>query len=879
MISLLSIATIFIISSWISYQQLSKNIIKNELNNQQQISQIIAQSLDRYFNTLKVIVRIAASNQELSADITKYEENILHQNITSKLAKEILSREGIYTILSNPVHAAIIPSNEANIILANKIKNWQLYKGLPNKDFSGRTLAKGKRSLALNILHNYSDIRYLFYAKANGDIIFIEPFSIQKNIKAYNYAFRDALKLVNHNKTTSISEAYISNELYGTQSVTVATPIFDTAQNVKYIFGASISAKTLKDRVFAPLQSKMGLNDTHIYLLDRHAHVIASSSGNNIYYPLSDKTDDNYDPGNLRKSKIFRSLKWYVTYFEKGTSLNRKTLSWDISSIKHFYHMQYTNDHGVKVITTFLPLSLDNRSVNWGILVETPLSQLLVSEMYLKKLLLIFGGLLSVVLSSILILSLRYFSKLETEIQEKEQEINKMATQVAHDIKSPLVALDILLENLQSIDEKIRVMVHKSINRINDIANNLLFYSKSNTEDITDKLLVNNEMSESLYLALDNIIAEKRYEYHKSGVNIQLVVSDNAYHCFSDMNLASFKRALSNLINNSIEATNYNGSVVVTLACNHSDIFICIEDNGCGIPLSLLHKVSEPGFSFNKKNGNGYGLYYAKEYIESIKGKFHIHSTENIGSKISIILPRSHYPEWFCDVININTTTKIIVIDDDPSIHDAWNKRFNTFPDVLTTHFTKLSEFIKYKQKNQENTIFLIDYELLSEDKSGLDVVEELSLSNQSILVTSYYEVSDVRARCQKLGLKIIPKSFVPHIIIKNSDNPKDPAIILIDDDEMIRAAWTLAATSSGTPLSTFASSDEFHQVINNYTKQTLIYIDSDLGNSKKGELYAKELYDLGYTEIYLATGHSRDLFEKIWWIKSIVGKEPPFLN
>jgi hypothetical protein len=41
--------------------------------------------------------------------------------------------------------------------------------------------------------------------------------------------------------------------------------------------------------------------------------------------------------------------------------------------------------------------------------------------------------------------------------------------------------------------------------------------------------------------------------------------------------------------------------------------------------------------------------------------------------------------------------------------------------------------------------------------------------------------------------------------------------------------------------------------------------------------MYAKDLHALGFSEIYLATGHQASLFGSMPWIKSIVGKEPPF--
>ena len=57
-----------------------------------------------------------------------------------------------------------------------------------------------------------------------------------------------------------------------------------------------------------------------------------------------------------------------------------------------------------------------------------------------------------------------------------------------------------------------------------------------------------------MLITLENIIAEKQYEYLNKKT-IQLAIDDNAHRCFAAIHLASFKRVLSNLINNSIEAS------------------------------------------------------------------------------------------------------------------------------------------------------------------------------------------------------------------------------------------------------------------------------------------------------------------------------------
>ena len=454
-----------------------------------------------------------------------------------------------------------------------------------------------------------------------------------------------------------------------------------------------------------------------------------------------------------------------------------------------------------------------------------------------------------------------------------------IAEQVAHDIRSPLAAINTAVSDVSSIPENKRIMIRNASNRINDIANNLLLQSKNNFNEPNNSTTETDIFPELIFVVLDNIVAEKRYEYYKSQISIQLNVSSCSYNCFSNINLASFKRVLSNLINNSIEAINPIGSVIICLKCDDNTVDISIDDNGCGIPQEILPKVTEQGFSYNKKNGAGFGLSYAKQYVEKLNGKMLIHSEINVGTKVTISLPRSDYPHWFCKTLNIKSPAVIVVLDDDPSIHDAWNERLNHITDAKIAHFSKASDLTPHKINELNADLYLVDYELLADNKNGIDVIEALNLSKKAVLVTSCFEDITVRNRCKKLGIKIIPKSYVPYIPVVIIPNQLvNNKLVFIDDDEMMRVTWTFAAEEAGLNLSTYASPIDFSYEMKNYSKDTIIYIDSDLGGGIKGELYAKELYAQGFTEIYLATGHKPDHFDNMPWIKSIVNKEPTFL-
>ena len=103
--------------------------------------------------------------------------------------------------------------------------------------------------------------------------------------------------------------------------------------------------------------------------------------------------------------------------------------------------------------------------------------------------------------------------------------------------------------------------------------------------------------------------------------------------------------------------------------------------------------------------------------------------------------------------------------------------------------------------------------------------------------------------------------------------------IVLIDNDELIREIWVYACKKAGLRVHAYSAPEEFQKNIDSYKTNTPIYIDSQLENNIKGEQFALELYNQGFTEIHLTTGFHSDRFENMYWIKSITGKEPPVVQ
>lgn len=297
-----------------------------------------------------------------------------------------------------------------------------------------------------------------------------------------------------------------------------------------------------------------------------------------------------------------------------------------------------------------------------------------------------------------------------------------LAKQVSHDIRSPLVALKMATEEIESIPDVHRSTINSTIQRINDIANNLLKPIKENTTQENPPLTI-----ELLAPIIETIILEKRIQYrNKYNIEINLDLLEGQ-GLFSRINSVEFSRVISNLINNSIEAIDDFGKITVKLSENDNKILLTVSDSGKGMSLDILSKLGTPGFSHGKtgaESGNGLGISHAKKTIENFMGKFEISSIEGNGTIINITLPKSTTPYWFVSKMNLSPTKlffDFVYIDDENIMRIGWESKAKKNNINLLT-LKSSSEFALYlDQIDKNHTQIYIDSDLGPGEMRGED--------------------------------------------------------------------------------------------------------------------------------------------------------------
>lgn len=447
-----------------------------------------------------------------------------------------------------------------------------------------------------------------------------------------------------------------------------------------------------------------------------------------------------------------------------------------------------------------------------------------------------------------------YLSSIQTEQHHKLlKNKEKIFSEVRHDIRSPLTSLNFVINSINtklSDDEKL--LSKQSLERINDIISTL------NHKSVIDETAITT--NEILFPLIHRIVAEKRNELRKSSsINIS-IINKLDFGVFCKLNKSTFSRAISNILNNAIESNNKieNELQINLILSNNSElVFIDIKDNGVGIPKENLELIFREGFSFNKSQGSGLGLSIAKKYIESIGGLISVNSTISSGTTFSIVLKKSEPESWFCQEIGLNKSN-ICIVDDDKSIHTTWRQIFLKHA-IHPKCFSNANSFRQWASNTDTETFnYLFDFDLSNSTSNGIDLIREYKLSKYSTLVTSHYNEKSIQEVATQLGIKILPKELVAYVPIRTNTSLEEKQFfdaILIDDDSLIHTTWNLHAKNNNIKLRSFYTINQFLEVARLFDNNTKIFLDSNLGNSIKGEIEGKKIFDLGFKNIYIQSG------------------------
>ncbi len=226
-------------------------------------------------------------------------------------------------------------------------------------------------------------------------------------------------------------------------------------------------------------------------------------------------------------------------------------------------------------------------------------------------------------------------SRRELELRAA-QDLASLAAQVAHDIRSPVGALEMTTKALRDIPPESRDLLQQITARIRRIADSLVQTYR------VQALMTNTNISE-IKKRLESLVSEKTFSHPQISLETNFTKLDNHLELFLAGRMVDFERMMSNLLDNAIESKREDCRLQIELSAEAvaNSLIIEISDNGRGIPEEHLTKLGDQGFTFGKPKGTGLGLNFVKTVVQELNGKIEFSSKPGMGTRVKIELPLS----------------------------------------------------------------------------------------------------------------------------------------------------------------------------------------------------------------------------------------------
>lgn len=200
---------------------------------------------------------------------------------------------------------------------------------------------------------------------------------------------------------------------------------------------------------------------------------------------------------------------------------------------------------------------------------------------------------------------------------------------VIHDIKNVSGQLSMLLSNAEihadnpEFQRDMLATVRASVARI--------------TRLLTRLQAEQQERSHALITPVDRLRALVEICRATRGANVML--DDDDADVGVAMDPEAFDAVVTHLLNNAVEASGTGQPVTVTARREGLSVVIDIADQGPGMPPEFVRDRLFQPFATTKGGGHGIGAYQARELLRHAGGDLLVHSREQVGTTMTILLP------------------------------------------------------------------------------------------------------------------------------------------------------------------------------------------------------------------------------------------------
>jgi GAF domain-containing protein len=223
----------------------------------------------------------------------------------------------------------------------------------------------------------------------------------------------------------------------------------------------------------------------------------------------------------------------------------------------------------------------------------------------------------------------------EALVAERLAAVGRVATSVAHDLRSPLGGIlrsaEFLARPELSADTRRRLS-----QAVISLARRLISTTQEILEYVRGEEIPLKRVPCSLAEFLDEVLAVLEVDFSDQGIE---VVRDWGYTGEVVMDADHMAQVVYNLAANARDAMPQGGTFTVSTCECDGQVELGFSDTGPGVPEALGDQIFEPFFTYGKREGAGLGLSIAQRIVKEHGGELRMEDRDPEGATFVVSLP------------------------------------------------------------------------------------------------------------------------------------------------------------------------------------------------------------------------------------------------
>jgi two-component system sensor histidine kinase HydH len=231
----------------------------------------------------------------------------------------------------------------------------------------------------------------------------------------------------------------------------------------------------------------------------------------------------------------------------------------------------------------------------------------------------------------------RNLQRAEASLRRSERlaALGQLTAGLAHELRNPLGTIKASAEMLtkETLRGRPEVMsemagyIGSEVDRMNGLVSSFL--------DFARPLQIHSALSD-IKVVIEEVLHQRKEQADAAGVELSMQLDPSAPTEFVfDPEL--MKLALTNLVQNAIQASTRGQEVAVRVASRNEQVMIFVSDKGSGIQPQHLENIFNPFFT-TKPQGTGLGLAIVSKIVDEHRGKINVFSEPGAGTTFEITL-------------------------------------------------------------------------------------------------------------------------------------------------------------------------------------------------------------------------------------------------